>query len=364
MELATLDPAKSEALMHKLLGALNGVGLALGASLGHRTGLFDAMAEVHEGETSVELAARSGLSERYIREWLGAMVTSGVVDYDAETRKYHLPAEHAMLLTRAATPNNMAAAMQFTAVLAGVEDRVLDAFRDGKGVPYCAFHRFHEVMAEESAQTVVAALDAHILPLVPGLVGRLEAGIDALDVGCGSGRAINHLAARFPASRFLGLDVSEQAIGAAREEADRRGLGNARFETRDAAEPLDEASFDLITAFDAIHDQPRPAAVLRNVRDALRPGGVFLMQDISGSGRVERDVEHPLGTFLYVVSLMHCMSVSLAGGGPGLGAMWGQDMALRMLGEAGFGDVRVESLPHDLMNFYYVAQAPQRAGSV
>jgi hypothetical protein len=112
---------------------------------------------------------------------------------------------------------------------------------------------------------------------------------------------------------------------------------------------------DLITAFDAIHDQTRPDAVLRNVARGLRPGGVFLMQDISGSSHVERDVNHPLGTFLYTISLTHCMSVSLAGGGPGLGAMWGKDTALRMLREAGFGDVRVETLPHDIMNFYYVA---------
>ena len=100
----------------------------------------------------------------------------------------------------------------------------------------------------------------------------------------------------------------------------------------------------------------RPDVVLRNVARALRPGGLFLMQEISGSGHVHKDIEHPLGPFLYTISCMHCMSVSLAGGGPGLGAMWGQDTALRMLRDAGFGDVRVEALPHDIMNFYYVAR--------
>jgi hypothetical protein len=111
----------------------------------------------------------------------------------------------------------------------------------------------------------------------------------------------------------------------------------------------------VVTAFDAIHDQARPAEVLRNIAGALRPGGTFLMQDIAGSGRLEVDIGHPFGVFLYTISCMHCMSVSLAAGGPGLGAMWGREKALAMLREAGFGGVRVESLAHDPLNFYYIA---------
>jgi hypothetical protein len=134
-----------------------------------------------------------------------------------------------------------------------------------------------------------------------------------------------------------------------------------RFEATDAAAMNDSRAYDLITAFDAIHDQARPQRVLANIAAALRPDGVFLMQDIAGSSHVHQDVSHPIGTFLYTISCMHCMSVSLACGGPGLGAMWGREKATAMLREAGFGHVRIESLPHDVINDYYIATLRERS---
>jgi 2-polyprenyl-3-methyl-5-hydroxy-6-metoxy-1,4-benzoquinol methylase len=350
---SSLSPADG-AFAERMMQVMNHSALALMTSVGHRTGLFDAMARL-PASTSAEIAQATGLNERYVREWLGAMVTGGVVTYDEAERAYALPAAHAAFLTRSANPN-FGVSAQWIAVLGQVEDQIVAAFNHGRGVPYSAYNRFHEVMAEESGQTVVAALDEHILPLVPGLVERLERGIEVLDVGCGSGRAINHLARRFPRSRFTGYDFSEEAIAAAGREADRHGLSNARFEVRDLAEWREPASRDLITAFDVIHDQAKPDRVLRNIATALRPDAVYLMQDISGSSHVHEDVQHPMGTLLYTVSCMHCMSVSLANGGPGLGAMWGRQKALEMLRDAGFGSVRVESLPHDVMNFYYIIE--------
>jgi hypothetical protein len=178
----SLDQAKKDAFERKMLDVFNHAGLALMTSLGHRTGLFDAMAALPPA-TSQHIAERTGLAERYVREWLGAMVTSGVVEHEPVAGTYRLPAEHAALLTRAASPNNMAVASQWISVLGFVEDDVLAAFRHGRGVPYEAYRRFHEVMAEESGQTVVAALEPHILPLVAGLRERLTQGIDVLDVG-------------------------------------------------------------------------------------------------------------------------------------------------------------------------------------
>ena len=344
------------AFAEKFAGYMNHAALVLMTSVGHRTGLFDAMAK-QPSWTSDTLAAAAGLSERYVREWLGAMATGGIVEYEPDGKTYRLPADHAACLTRGATPINFAASAQWIAVLGGVEDRVVEAFRHGRGVPYSAYGRFHEVMAEESQQTVVAALDPHILPLAPGLTDRLAAGIDVLDVGCGSGRALIHMAERFPRSRFVGYDFSPEAVAAARGDARAKGLTNTRFEPADVAESLPANAFDLITAFDAIHDQARPARVVRNVAAALRPGGLFLMQEISGSGHLHTDLGHPVGPLLYTVSCMHCMSVSLANGGPGLGAMWGRERALAMLKDAGFRDVRVEKLPHDVMNDYYLATA-------
>ena len=241
-------------------------------------------------------------------------------------------------------------------MLGGVEDEVVRCFREGGGVPYASYPRFHEVMAEESDQTVAAALLEHILPLAPGLIERLESGIDALDVGCGRGHAVLALAARFPRSRFVGVDLSEEAIAHARALAEKQGLTNASFEARDLTGFAPERTFDLVTAFDAIHDQKDPASVLAGVARAVAPGGLFLMQDIAGSSDVSKNIGGPLSTFIYTISCMHCMTVSLAQGGVGLGAAWGEELAESMLRDAGFREVTVNRLEHDVMNAFFIAE--------
>ena len=313
------------------------------------------MAEMDWG-TSDRIADRSGLQERYVREWLGAMVTGGVVEYDPKNKAYHLPPEHACWLTRAATPNNLAVTTQWISILGRVEDRIVETFRDGGGVAYEEFHRFHEVMREESAQTVVATLLEYILPLVPGLAGRLEEGIRVLDVGCGAGRALMRMAETYPASHFTGFDLCEDAVEMARKEACERGLQNVQFECRDVSKLEEPESLDLITAFDAIHDQADPTGVLRGIHRALKPDGVFLMQDIDSSSELHKNMENPIGTFLYTISCMHCMTVSLAQGGAGLGTCWGVELAEKMLGEAGFQHVDLQRLDHDIFNCYFVIQ--------
>ena len=352
---AALDPVRSEQFAETLLGHLNGAGLTLMMSIGHRTGLFDAL---HAGgaQTHEQLAARADRNPRYVREWLGALVTGGVVAFDAQEDTYHLPAEHAAWLTREASPQNMAVTMQFVSVLGAVEDKIVACFENGGGVPYEAFERFHEVMAEESGQTTLAGLEDAIVPLVPGLVERLEQGIDVLDVGCGAGRAMIQLAAAFPNSRFAGFDISEEAIGRANAEAAAKGLTNVGFEVRDVTDMGVAAGYDLITAFDAIHDQARPDRVLDGIRAALRPDGVFLMQDIRASSHLEKNVGHPLAPFFYTISTMHCMTVSLAADGMGLGTCWGEETARAMLAEAGFRRVEVATLEHDIQNNYYVCR--------
>jgi SAM-dependent methyltransferase len=324
-------------------------------SVGHRTGLFDAMAQMEPAE-SAEIATRAGLNERYVREWLGGMVVSGVVEYDAGRATYHLPAEHAAALTRAAGTSNMAVMANYLPVMASVEDEVVEAFRSGGGVPYSAFRRFHEVMAEDSGAVVDESLVGTTLPLVPGLIERLQAGIEVADVGCGAGHAVNTMAAAFPRSRFVGYDISSEGIARGREEARAAGLHNTSFEVRDIAALGERGRFGLVTAFDVIHDQARPDAALRAVADALAPDGVFLMGESAASSRLEENVGHPFGPALYMFSVMHCMSVSLAQGGVGLGTVWGEQKAVEMLGEAGFGAVRVERVEDDDFNMYLVAR--------
>jgi 2-polyprenyl-3-methyl-5-hydroxy-6-metoxy-1,4-benzoquinol methylase len=358
----TAPAAEVPAFAQKMTEALNGAALMLMASGGHRTGLFDAMASMPPA-TSADLAAEACLSERYVREWLGAMVAAGVVLHDPAARTYRLPPAHAAWLTRAAGPRNLAVAAQWVAVLGGVEDLVVDAFGHGRGVPYSAYRRFCQVMAEDSAARVVSVLLRDILPLGPTLPARLEEGIDVLDVGCGAAGALVSMAAAYRRSRFTGCDIAADALGAARAEAARRGLRNVRFLHHDAADLAEPAAYDLVMAIDAIHDQARPGQVLSNVAAALRPGGVFFMIDVRASSHAHHNLAHPLGTFLYAMSCMHCVPVSLAGGGPGLGAVWGEELALQMLRDAGFSSVRVERLPGDVLNNYYIAAAgPARGG--
>lgn len=350
------DQTKAEAFADKLLTALNNGALCLMTSVGHRTGLFEAMCKLAPA-TSEEIAAQAGLDERYVREWLGAMVTARVVDVEPTTLRFSLPAEHAAFLTRAAAADNMAVFAQYIAILGRVEDEIVDCFRNGGGVPYSMFPRFHEVMAEDSGQSVLSSLESHILPLVPGLTDRLQQGIRVLDVGCGRGRIVNRLAALYPGSQFVGLDLAEDAIEHARAEASQAGHENVEFAAVDASN-LDETaeleSFDLITTFDAIHDQAKPLNVLKGIYQALKPDGTYLMQDIGGTSHVDKDIEHPIGTFLYTISCMHCMTVSLAQGGEGVGAMWGEEETREYLTKAGFRSIETHRLAHDIQNNWYV----------
>ncbi|MGH2900744.1 MAG: transcriptional regulator, partial [Solirubrobacteraceae bacterium] len=184
MSAPALDTAKVERFRRQMLVALNGAALSLMTSIGHRTGLFDVMSRMRPA-TSAEIATEAGLDERYVREWLGAMVASGVVAYTLADASYVLPREHAALLTRAARPDNVAATCQWIPVMGCVEDRILECFERGGGVPYRAYSRFNAVMAEQRDQTVVSALLESIVPLAPGLPDALNRGIDLLDVGCG-----------------------------------------------------------------------------------------------------------------------------------------------------------------------------------
>jgi SAM-dependent methyltransferase len=355
---AAFDPVRTEAFEQKLVDILNAGALNLMLSVGHRTGLFDAMA-VMAPATSAEIAKKAGLQERYVREWLGAMTVSRIIELDGKAGTYALPPEHAALITRGASNGNLAVFAQYIPLLGTVEDDIVRCFREGGGVAYDRYGRFHEVMAEDSGQTVLPALIDQILPLVRGLIGRLEGGIRVLDVGCGRGKALNLMARRFPDSRFVGYDLSEEAIAFGRREAAEHRIQNVEFAARDLSdfdETAEPGAFDFVTTFDAIHDQAKPLAVLRGIRRTLALDGVYLAQDIKGSSHHHGDIDHPLGPLLYTLSCMHCMTVSLAQRGEGLGAMWGREKALEYFHEAGFSDVGVNELPHDLQNYYYVCR--------
>ena len=349
-----LDEARAEAFAERMLNGLNAASVTVMTSVGYRTGLFDRLAELAPS-TSQEIADAAGLNERYVREWLGAMVTGRVIDYDPRERTYSLPAEHAASLTRAAGPDNIAAIAPYFPLMGSVESEVVECFRHGGGVPYSAYPGLQEQLDNESRPVFDAALIDKTLPVVPGLVERLEAGIDVADIGCGSGHAINLMAQAFPMSRFVGYDFSNDGVEGGTQEAAAMRLRNTRFEAKDVADLDAPDSFDLITAFDTIHDQAQPRKVLREIADALRTGGTFLMVDIAASSNVEDNIDHPLGPTLYTFSTLHCMTVSLALDGEGLGTAWGEQKAQELLAEAGFDQVDVRKVEGDIFNNYYVA---------
>ena len=338
----------------RLIGTIDAASVAILLSLGHQSGLFDALAGMPPA-TSAEIADAAGLNERYVREWLGGMVAAQIVDYDAAAQAYSLPEHRAAVLTRSAGPDNLARIAQFIPLLGEVEQKVLGCFHDGGGLSYAEYPRFHTVMAEQSGEVFDGALVEAILPMADGLPELLRRGADVADFGCGSGHAVNVMARAFPESRFVGIDFSEEGLAVATEEARRLGLTNASFQATDVATYDAAEVFDVVTAFDAIHDQAHPAQVLRNIHRALRPGGTFLMVDIKSSSQVENNVGVPFATYLYTVSTMHCMSVSLGLDGDGLGTCWGRELATAMLADAGFGDVQVREIDSDPINFYYVA---------
>ncbi len=348
-----IDEVKSEQFAERMMTILNHGALNLMISIGYRTGLFDVMSEL-SASTSEEIAKAAGLNERYVREWLGAMVTGGIIDHYHEKKSYSLPEEHAVWLTRKAVPNNIAVTTQWISLLGSVEDKIVECFKNGGGVPYEAFERFHEVMSDESHQTVIVPLLDQTLPLIEGIKERLEEGINVLDVGCGSGFALVHMAREFPNSRFTGYDISEEAIDRGTAHTAQHGLTNVTLIAKDVAEFDDVQKYDLITTFDAIHDQADPDRVLSNINRALKDDGVYLMQDIAGSSHVHNNMDHPLAPLLYTTSCMHCMTVSLSQNGKGLGAMWGKELATDMVKNAGFTQVEIKEQPHDPINYYYI----------
>ncbi|WP_243440134.1 class I SAM-dependent methyltransferase [Fundidesulfovibrio soli] len=356
--------AQRAAFAVRMAEILDASALNAALCLGYRAGLFEAMDRLGFPASCAAIAREAGLSERYVREWLGAVACGGVVEHsvsESGEELFLLPPAHADLLTRRAGQDNLGVYTQEIPLLTqcALED-VLAGFGTGRGVPYERYPRFHEWMGQVAEAKHREVLVDAFLPSVAGgeVLRRLREGVDVLDVGCSEGLVALLMARAFPGSRFLGVDISEDALAKARGEAARLGLENVRFELRDAAALGEDAAlagrFGYVTAFDAIHDQTRPLEALKGVRAVLAEGGYFSMVDIKAETDIAGNLDRPMGAFLYTVSLLHCMPVGLVDGGPGLGMMWGRGKALELLREAGFGRVEVCDIPGDGFNAHYL----------
>jgi SAM-dependent methyltransferase len=351
------NPEKTSAFDRRVIDIINDGALALLLSIGHRTGLFDVMAE--RSPSTVEgLAEAAGLSERCLREWLEAMAKADIVSHDPSFDTYELPPEQAASLSRGASSKNLAALAEYVPLLGAMEDQIVESFQKDGRVPYDARPSFRQMIskaANESDRAVVATLADSILPLVPGLLDSLDSGIDVLDIGCGSGRAVNLLASTFPKSHFCGHDPVTRHIDRALNASFFRGLVNVEFWVKAVADLDEVARYDLITDFDAIRNQPQAGRVLENVARALRPGGNFLMQEVAASKDVDDGFGLPLDSALYTVSSMQRIAQCPAEANAGSGGLRSEETVKSMLLESGFESVIPHRLPHHVYNRYFVA---------
>jgi 2-polyprenyl-3-methyl-5-hydroxy-6-metoxy-1,4-benzoquinol methylase len=351
-----LDEGAVEAFAEKVLVDYAGANAFFMASIGDRHGLFKEL-EANGGATSEELARRTGLQERYLREWLGGMAAAGYLEYVPATAQYSLPAEHVPVLAEEAGPAFFGCAFfDFSTNFGETYHQLLEAFRTGGGVS----QQTYGAEVAESIERFTAPWFEHMLveewlPEMPTVMAKLTEGASVCDIGCGRGRAVIRLAQSFPKSSFVGLDVYEPAVRVAETAAENVGVADrVRFEVRDASEGLG-GRYDVITTFDVVHDSVDPGAILRAIRAALEPDGRYVCVEINCADRPEENVG-PLGTVLYGLSLAYCLPVSLAEGGAGLGTLGLPESKLTELAlEAGFSAVRRLPIDNPFNSIYEIS---------
>jgi ubiquinone/menaquinone biosynthesis C-methylase UbiE len=346
-----------------MIDILNFGALNLAMAIGYRTGLFDVMDTLDTPRTESEIAEKAGLNVRYVLEWLGVMTAGGIVELSEDREgapRFYLPKAHADLITRRSGNSNLGVYTQEIPLLTSCAmESVIQGFNTGKGVDYDRYPKFQAFMSELADAKHRQVLVDKFLPSVENgdLVQRLKAGIRVCDVGCGEGVAAILMAEAFPNSEFVGIDISKKAITHAQDAAKGHDISNIAFFELDAAtlkaNPAYGAKFDYVTAFDAVHDQTRPLDALIGIHHILKSGGVFSMVDIAAESKTADNIAHPMGPFLYTVSLMHCLPVGLVDGGTGLGMMWGRRKAVEILKASGFNQVDVLNIPDDPFNLHF-----------
>jgi SAM-dependent methyltransferase len=351
-----MDREKLSEYAKRVFGTLGGATTAAMIYLGDRLGLYRALADAGEA-SSAELAQRTGLSERWLREWLRQQGAAGLLLYRGEGR-FALPPEGVAVLADEAHPAFGAGFFSHLPQTLALAERLPESFQSGVGLPY-------DALGPEGARGIERGLAPWfrsflvpvVLPRLPGLRAALERGIAVADLGCGAGVALIELAQRFPASDFHGYDISRHALARARENARAAGVANAAF--HDARqEPLPgDARFGFVTTFDCLHDMTDPAGAMRAIRAALADEGVWLIADIKAHASYEENVErNPMAALMYGTSILSCMSSALSEpGGAGLGTLGlHPELAQRMAREAGFRHFETLEIDHPVNAFYAV----------
>lgn len=349
-----LHQAKVHAFAERAFADLSATYVAAMCLIGDRLGLFKDLA-AHGQATSAELAARTGIQERYAREWLSALACAGYLTYDPTSRSFALPPEHAPALAEEGGPLFLGAEYHQLQGLFSVFDPLLAAFRQGGGVPQFAYHpSFWDGLDRSSALYASTLLVQQWLAAVPEVEAALTRGVAVADIGCGRGRALLTLAQAFPASRYVGYDVFAPTIAAAEASAVAAGVADrVRFAGLDVARGLPE-QYDVVLTVNVVHDAADPLGLLRAIRAGLRPGGTYLCAEPSAAETMEGNAG-PRGAYMYGTSVLYCLTTALVEGDAGLGTAGLTEAKMRALcTEAGFGAVRRLALDDPIRGVYTV----------
>lgn len=335
-----LDPAKLERFS---LQFVNDIGTAMLGGLsyiGERLGIFRKMAAVGP-VTPAELAEHTGLSARYLREWLQAMAAARYVTYQHDGGKYSLPPEHGVILADETSPLFLGGYIQLMLPAVMMTHKVMEGFRSGLGVPQSEYPlEFFAAMERVTGPRYRGKLIPMYMPALPRVVAKLQAGGRAMDVGCGSGRAAITLATAYPKAEVWGVDNHPESVELARGNARREGVeANCKFEVMDAAKGLPPGKFDFITTFDTVHDAADPVGMMRAIHAALADDGTYLIVE-AGCCAHQPDNMNPVGKFVYCLSTLYCLSQSLAAGGPGIGTGITEPIIRELAASAGFSYVK------------------------
>jgi 2-polyprenyl-3-methyl-5-hydroxy-6-metoxy-1,4-benzoquinol methylase len=349
-----VDPQKIKAGGERIFGYLKGMGVSAMIYLGDKLGLYQAL-DGAGPVTSKDLAQKTGLHERWVREWIRGQAAAGIIDYKGDDR-FELSPEIAMFLADEHSPKLAVGIFSDLPQRMAVVERLPEAFRTGIGLNY-------DARGPEGARGIERVfgnwyrftLVSQVLPKLDGIVTKLQAGAKAADVGCGAGVALLEMAKAFPQSAFHGYDISQHALARAEENKVKAGVKNLTFHNAKVDGLSPDASFDFITTFDCIHDMTHPFEMIHTIRKAIKPDGTWFIADVKSLPTFEENLEkNPMTTLLYAFSVMGCMSSALSeSGGAGLGTL-GFNEAVARQTTAGAGFTRF--VRHDFenpLNAYY-----------
>ncbi|HEU5033297.1 MAG TPA: class I SAM-dependent methyltransferase [Mycobacteriales bacterium] len=334
-----MDESRLEQFMGKAVADMAAAMTLLLMTIGDKLGIYKAMAG--SGPlTSQEVARRAGLAERYVREWLGNQVASGYVEYDATTKRYTLPDEHAFALADEDSPAFLGGAFDVFGAAWAAEDKISDAFRTGNGV---GWHEQHPRLFSGTERFFRPGYRANLttawIPAMTGVEKKLKAGAAVADVGCGHGASTIVMAEAYPQSTFTGFDYHQPSVDEAAKKAASAGVADrVRFEVASAKGYA--GSYDLICFFDCLHDMGDPVGAAEHARSALKPGGSVLLVEPFANDKLEDNI-NPVGAMFYGASTFVCTPASLSQDvALGLGAQAGEKRLRKVFKDAGFKTFR------------------------